>query len=192
MADFLKIFGEMSVSSITIFITAIVFLCTIGIKVYQTITTFHDKIQEKNDSLEELKKSMKEIKENPIITKEDWEQLKDKQDCLEKSLKEILEVQKDLAAKQEEFELESKKLNLNRLRDRLLQSYRYYTSEEKNPLQAWLEMEYEAFEKLFQNYEELGGDGFMHSTVEPAMAQLEIISMEDSEKVSILMKSRKG
>ena len=56
-----------------------------------------------------------------------------------------------------------------------MSSYQYYTASKKRPLRAWSEMEKEAFDKLFYDYEELGGDGFMHSTVEPAMACLEVV-----------------
>ena len=51
-------------------------------------------------------------------------------------------------------------------------------------------MEAEAFWELFKDYEDVDGDGYVHSEVQPAMNLLEVIEMEDTEKVTQLMKSR--
>lgn len=74
---------------------------------------------------------------------------------------------------------ETKRLKCNELRDKLLNSYRYFTSLEHNPEQVWNEMEAEAFWHLFSDYEEMGGNGFMHQTVKPAMEKLTIIKISD-------------
>lgn len=192
MDELLQIFGKIPLSDVIIFIAAMGFLVTIGMKVYKIIVSGHDAIQEKENLLEQLQKDIKEIKDNPTVTREEWKILKSKQDSLESVLNEILKTQKILAEKQENFEAENKAHNLNKLRDRLIQSYRYYTSEEKNPLKAWSEMEQEAFNNLFEDYETLGGNGFMHSTVAPAMSALEVISMSNQDKITELMKSRRG
>ena len=192
MDELLQIFGKIPLSDVIIFIAAMGFLVTIGMKVYKIIVSGHDAIQEKENLLEQLQKDIKEIKDNPTVTREEWKILKSKQNSLESVLNEILKTQKILAEKQENFEAENKAHNLNKLRDRLIQSYRYYTSEEKNPLKAWSEMEQEAFNNLFEDYETLGGNGFMHSTVAPAMSALEVISMSNQDKITELMKSRRG
>lgn len=192
MDGFLQLFGKIPLSDVILFITAMGFLITIGIKMYKAIVAGHDAIQEKENLLEKLQKDIKEIKNTPTVTKEEWKVLKDKQDTLEEVLKEILETQKTLADKQESFEEENRAHNLNKLRDRLIQSYRYYTSEEKNPLKAWSEMEQEAFNSLFEDYELLGGNGFMHSTVAPAMSSLEVVNMNNHDRITELMKSRRG
>lgn len=192
MDEFLQIFGGISLSTVVTFIVAIAFLVTIGVKAYKIIVTNHDSIQEKETALEKLQKDVKEIKENPTVTKKEWKELKDKQDSLETVLNEILEAQKVIVAKQDAFEAESRSHNLNKLRNQLLQSYRYYTSEERNPMAAWSEMEKEAFDKLFKDYEDLGGNGFMHTIVESAMASLEVIDMGSQDRITELMKSRKG
>jgi Skp family chaperone for outer membrane proteins len=69
---------------------------------------------------------------------------------------------------------ETKRLKRNELRDKLLTSYRHFTSLELNPKQEWNEMEAEAFWNVFGDYEELGGNGFMHSIVKPAMEKLTV------------------
>lgn len=69
---------------------------------------------------------------------------------------------------------------VNELRDRLMQSYRYYTSPKSNPSGAWNEMEADTFWRLFSDYEKRGGDGYMHSTVQPAMNALTVVKLSDS------------
>ena len=44
-------------------------------------------------------------------------------------------------------------------------------------------MESDAFWKTFGDYEDAGGDGHMHSEVQPAMRRLEIIPMHEIEAV---------
>jgi hypothetical protein len=55
--------------------------------------------------------------------------------------------------------------------------YRFHTSLEKNPEQEWTEVEAEVFWNLFNDYEKLGGNGFMHNTVKPAMKKLKVVTM---------------
>ena len=49
----------------------------------------------------------------------------------------------------------------------------------------------EAFWKIFKDYEELDGNGHVHSEVQPAMRNLEVIPMHEVEKISELMHSRR-
>ena len=53
-------------------------------------------------------------------------------------------------------------------------------------------MEKDAYDKLFQDYENLGGDGYMHSAVAPEMNALEVVDMSDAENITKLMKSRQN
>ena len=52
-------------------------------------------------------------------------------------------------------------------------------------------MEYDAFWEMFKDYERVDGDGHMHTVVQPAMRMLDVIRMEDTEKIAELMKSRR-
>ena len=40
-------------------------------------------------------------------------------------------------------------------------------------------MEAEAFWELFKEYEDAGGDGYIHTVVQPAMNLLKVIDIED-------------
>ncbi len=66
----------------------------------------------------------------------------------------------------------------NKLRDLLLQNYRYYTNNEVNPSHSWTRMESEAFWELFKDYEEAGGNGYVHTVVQPAMLDLTITDVK--------------
>ena len=78
----------------------------------------------------------------------------------------------------------------NALRAKILDEYRLYTDERKNPMQAWSEMEHHSFFKLVEDYESLGGNDYVHKTIVPAMNELDVISMSDSDKLKELYQSR--
>ena len=78
----------------------------------------------------------------------------------------------------------------NSLRAKILNEYRLYTDERKNPMQAWSEMEHHSFFKLVEDYESLGGNDYVHGTIIPAMNELDVVSMSDSDKLKELYQSR--
>lgn len=110
---------------------------------------------------------------------------------LKKDISEIKETVADITRRLDAMEERSRKKEVNKLRNTIIQSYQYYTSPEKNPLKAWTAMEKEAFWAIFRDYEDAGGDGYIHSEVEPAMAALRIIPMSDVAGIKELMDSRK-
>jgi hypothetical protein len=79
----------------------------------------------------------------------------------------------------------------NAIRAKLLDEYRLFTDETKNPMLAWSEMEHHAFFKLVEDYEDLGGNDYVHSVVLPAMNNLQVIPMSNREELLKLMNSRK-
>ena len=79
----------------------------------------------------------------------------------------------------------------NAIRAKLLDEYRLFTDETKNPMLAWSEMEHHAFFELVKDYEDLNGNDYVHSTVIPAMNSLAVILMSDKQSLLELMNSRK-
>ena len=79
----------------------------------------------------------------------------------------------------------------NSLRQKILQEHRIFTDEHMNPMRAWTEMEHHSFFKLVEDYEDLGGNDYVHSEVLPAMNRLRIIPMSDRNTLYDLMASRK-
>jgi hypothetical protein len=78
----------------------------------------------------------------------------------------------------------------NALRQKILNEHRIFTDEHMNPMQAWTEMEHHSFFKLVEDYEDLGGNDYVHSEVLPAMNRLRIIPMSDRNALYELMASR--
>jgi hypothetical protein len=78
----------------------------------------------------------------------------------------------------------------NALRAKILADYRLFTCKEKNPKQAWSEMEHHSFFELVKDYEDLNGNDYVHSVVIPAMNELEVIPMSDLTNLEEMYKSR--
>ena len=184
MEAFLKVFGDISISNLVLVASAIWFIYMTYQKIQKIIIDNHDKEKARND---QLQKALDAISMYPKYRQQSLamqEELQKTIDHLNQSIQEIQE-------KQNKIDEEKKQRELNRLRDKLLQSHRYYTNLEKNPMHAWSEMEKEAFESLFKDYESLGGDGYMHGTVQPEMDNLRVIPMHEEYEVAELMRSRK-
>jgi mRNA-degrading endonuclease RelE of RelBE toxin-antitoxin system len=78
----------------------------------------------------------------------------------------------------------------NTYRAKILDEYRLFTDERKNPMRAWSEMEHHAFFELVKDYEDLGGNDYVHSTVLPTMNELEVVLMSNKTRLAELMSSR--
>lgn len=79
----------------------------------------------------------------------------------------------------------------NALRQKILQEYRIFTDEAMNPMKAWTEMEHHSFFELVKDYEELGGNDYVHSEVLPTVNKLRVIPMTDRNALYELMNGRK-
>lgn len=82
-----------------------------------------------------------------------------------------------LTAEIQSVEKDRRERDLNKLRDRLIDIYLRYGTVERNPEKKWNKLEAESFWSLFEDYEKLGGDGYMHQIVEPAMRVLTVESI---------------
>ncbi len=78
----------------------------------------------------------------------------------------------------------------NALRAKILDMHRLFTSKQKNPMQAWTEMEKDAFFDIIADYESLDGNGHIHSVVIPEMNMLDVIPMTDKKAIEELFHSR--
>ena len=83
-----------------------------------------------------------------------------------------------------------KKSKKDELRIQIINQYHLFTDIQQNPLLAWSEMEFHAFDQLVQDYEHLGGNDFVHDTVLPAMNNLEIVLMSDIRRLEEVMSAR--
>ena len=168
LEQFLSVFGGITVTQIVLWGLAIFFLYKIYIEARKYLIKKYESEKEKN---EQLKTCLDQVKKYPEYRQQSIEMQKHFQteiDGLKKSQVETTECLKQMEEKQERRER-------NKLRDKLLQSYRYYTDENRNPSQTWTRMESEAFWELFRDYEDMNGDGYIHTVVQPAMNLLKVV-----------------
>lgn len=180
--QFLEVFGDVTISNLVVIILAL-FFCWHG---YKQFTKFlenkknlaiqkHEAEKEKD---RQLKTALAEVSKYPEYREQsrkiqqefrkEIDSLKEEQGILSDTQKEICQTLIDMKATMDKRER-------NKIRDRLLQMYRYYTSEKTNPSHTITSMENEAFWELFGDYEEAGGDGYMHTIVQPEMNKLDIV-----------------
>ena len=177
MDSFLKLFGNYTVADAVTVILVIVFIYGIYNKIKPCIKNKFNRGERMNDIVENY---------------QEWRQQSiNIQKQLSDAIDELKLGQERNSKRLEQIDSDNKKREINRLRDRLLQSYRYYTSSEKNPMHAWSEMESDVFWSIFADYEGLGGNGHMHTEVQPEMRRLIVVHMDEHEKLIELMQSRK-
>lgn len=142
--------------------------------------------QKKQEGKAKIDKIISQVEQYPV-----WRQQSiDIQKGYDKAISELKERQEENTRLLQELREENRKRSVNDLRNKLLQLYRYYSSKQKNPMQAWSEMEAKAFWDMFGDYEDAGGNGHMKTEVKPAMRRLEEIPMTETEKIKELMESR--
>lgn len=177
-------FGGVTIADMFTVLCAIVFLLLLYKKISDYLIKRHDAEQEKDKQIKAALEATSHYPEYRQQSLQIQQQLTADMQKIEKTLEEHTK-------RLEKMENDSRKRELNKLRDTLLQNYKYYTNKDKNPLQAWTTMESDAFWELFGDYEDMGGNGYMHSIVLPAMQLLNVIDMHNCEEVSELMRTRK-
>lgn len=180
--QFLELFGNVTISTLAVAGLAL-FFCYKGYKQFVKFLENKKKLaikkyEDEKEKDEQLKTALAEVAKYP----EYREQSRRIQQEFRKEIDGLKEAQGTLSNTQEEIRQTlvnmketMDKRERNKIRDRLLQMYRYYISEKTNPSHSWTRMEAEAFWELFGDYEEAGGDGYMHEEVQPEMNKLDII-----------------
>lgn len=195
LEEFLMLFGEITISDIVVVVMALVFMLFIYKKIKNY---FDDKITAQNERAAAEKKRDADIKEaldavrkypeyrqqsikiQELLERENQETRQQSlkiQSLLEEEIQELRVMIQEDKARLICIEEQERRRECNKLRDTLLQHYRYYTNKERNPSQTWTKMESEAFWELFRDYEDLGGNGYMHTEVQPAMERLLILEV---------------
>ena len=170
MDEFINLFGHITVSNIIYFILA----CGFVYKVYTTIRDFFaNKAEDDIRHKQEILDMIDAVKE---LTKDKTKML-ETQKAMQTQLVQLYSAQQANSERLTQLETNINNRERNKLRDRILQSYRYYTNKEANPSQTWTRMEAEAFWELFKDYEDAGGNGYIHTVVQPAMECLTIVEI---------------
>ena len=193
--EFLMLFGKITISDIVIFAMAIAFIFSIlrWVKKYFSakIQAQNERVQAEKQRDEELQEALTAVRKYPEYRQqsikiqellegeiqEARQQNVRVQNLLEAEIQELRVMIQEDKERLVHIEEQERRRECNKLRDILLQNYRYYTNLERNPTQSWTQMEAEAFWELFKDYEDLGGDGYMHTEVQPAMERLIIVGV---------------
>lgn len=162
---FLSVFGNVTVAEVVMFVAACVFLYAMYKAAQDYLIKRHEKEKEKDEQLAE---ALTAVRKYPEYRQQSIRI----QELLESEIQELRRMQKENMDRLIQIEEQNKRRECNKLRDTLLQHYRYYTNKEMNPSQSWTRMESDAFWELFADYEEMGGDGYIHTEVQPAMERL--------------------
>lgn len=170
--EFEKLFGGITVMNLIELLLAVVFLALVYKKVKDYLVKRYEAAKLKD---EQLKTALDAVSQYPKYR----EQSIRIQQELESKIGELKRSQDENTARLKAMEEIQKRQKRNELRDRLLQSYRYYTDRRRNPSQVWNRMEAEAFWELFGDYEAADGDGYIHTVVQPAMNLLKIVEMDE-------------
>lgn len=170
--EFITIFGDISVLQVAEVILAGIFLRFCYIKLRDFLIKQHE-AQVKRD--EQLKEALDGVHMYPTYRQQSIEI----QHQLQEEIMSLRKMQEEYMVRLQNMEDRSQRRDRNRIRDRLLESYRYYTSIDQNPSQSWTRMESDAFWDLFADYEDAGGNGYIHTVVQPAMDRLHIIEMNE-------------
>ena len=160
--EFKLIFGGITLWQVVELGLALGFALALYKKVKNYILERHDAEQTRD---EQLAKALDSISKYPEYRAQSLKI----QDELRGEIAELRSSQQRTAQRLLEMEESQRMLERNKLRDRLLQGYRYYTAQGE-----WTIMEAEAFWELFREYESRGGNGYMHRVVEPAMRALPV------------------
>lgn len=189
----IEFFEKVQINSTTV----ILFILVVGIliflwKSYGKLKTFiiknHEEEKAWKTKIEDTYNEVKQYKEHRI---HDREQSLEIQKKLTKSLDELRDANKENTTHLKQLDERVLNYELADTRDKLMQNFRYFTSSYHNPMQAWTELEHEAFMEMLKVYEDRGGNGYMHTVVKPAMEGLRIIPMTQLEDIAELMHNRK-
>ena len=173
--QFLCVFGDVTVGEIIKYVFAFLFLYAIYVEVKKLNNA---RIIEKQKEAEEEKEHKRKVDESWEVTRKYplyHQESIDIRDGLKREIQEMREYFDAMMKRLDKMEEQNKKRECSKLRDMLLQNYRYYTNINQNPSQSWTRMESEAFWELFREYEDAGGNGYMHTVVQPEMERLIII-----------------
>lgn len=176
---FLKLFGDVTLLQVAELVIVVAFV----IAIYKQVRKFFkQRIDEQNKRAEEekerdaqLHEALESVRKYPEYRKQSI----DIQHKLEEQISELKSMHEETSKRLTQMEEDTKRRERNKIRDRLLQNYRYYINKETNPSHSWTRMESEAFWELFREYETAGGNGYMHTEVQPAMELLTIVDPGD-------------
>lgn len=178
-SEFLQVFGGITVSDILIWILAIGYLVPKIRQFYGWSRKYWQKTEDREKAIE-----------NAGQLDEYHQQSKDIRAELQRQIEGLQKAVDGINERLDKKDKADQEKRLNKTYSQIIQMFQFYTSE-RNPMQAWTAMEADAFWKIIRDYEDDGGDGYVHTEIVPPMRQLLTIEMSDRDGIRKLMQSRR-
>ena len=192
LEEFMNTFGGMTVAFVVEVVIAVIAIFVAYKKLKDKIIGSYEERQQQRADIDEALEGVRAIPEYKKENANIQAQLKNADKTILDTCKQIQdgvkENQRILVERLDKLEDRER----NALRAKILEMHRLFTSKKKNPLQAWSEMERDAFNDLIDDYEELNGNGHVHTVVIPDMHLLRVIPMTDLESLAELFHSREA
>lgn len=104
--------------------------------------------------------------------KNDINQLDSRDDRIQKELSELSEKVDNISSVLNEMKEKDNITEVKKLKEKLVGYYNKYKNSD-----GWTDVERDVFWDLFDDYEKRGGDGYIHSIVEPVMREMKVIDL---------------
>ncbi len=151
--EFLQLFGHFTIADLITFILAILFCVAVYKLLQKQIVLEAEKDKQMSDALS----------------------IAAKYPDMVAAINDLKEAQQMLVGKIDELEKENSRRELAATKETLTQWYRHYTNLDINPNRAWHKWESAAFFSIYDDYEQQGGNSYVHSVIVPEMRKLTVI-----------------
>ena len=192
---FINMFGNLTVLHVVEFFFAMYFIIRISMDVIKFINKKHDEEQQKSADLAEALagvRQMPQYRDDSVKIRGQLEQkIVNVHDEMNNKFNDVSNKVDAVMDRLNAMDAENKKRARNRIREELMRGHRMFTDPIKNPMKAWSSLEHDSWFALYEDYLECHGNGDMQYRICPEMNSLDIIHMDDTEKLYDLMHSRK-
>lgn len=192
---FLNMFGNLTVLHVVEFFFAMYFIIRVSKDAIKFINRKHDEEQQKTADVAE---ALAGVRAMPAYRQQSVEiqgqlnqKITDVHDEMNNKFDELTKKFDAVMDRLNAMDAESKKRARNRIREELMRGHRMFTDPIKNPMKAWSSLEHDSWFALYDDYLDCNGNGDMQYRICPEMNNLDIIHMDDTEKLYELMHSRK-
>lgn len=192
---FINMFGDLTILHVVEFFFAMYFIIRISMDVIKFINKKHDEEQQKSADLAEAlagTRAMPAYRQQSIQIQGQLNQkITDVQTEMNNKFDDVTKKFDAVMDRLDAMDADNKKRARNRIREELMQGHRMFTDPIKNPMKAWSSLEHDSWFARYDDYLDCDGNGDMKYRICPDMNNLEIIHMDDTEKLYELMHSRK-
>lgn len=191
----INMFGNLTVLHVVEFLFAMYFIIRVSMDAIKFINKKHDEEQQKSADLAEALagvRQMPQYRDDSVKIRGQLEQkIEDVHDEMNNKFDDVTKKFDAVMDRLDAMDADSKKRARNRIREELMRGHRMFTDPIKNPMKAWSSLEHDSWFAQYEDYLDCNGNGDMQYRICPEMNNLDIIHMDDTEKLYDLMHSRK-